>query len=104
MDDSLLAEFQAAFSVSGEVNDIRAPHPHYTLYKQKRDGFGDQEVRRKKLLEGQKARRRDCADYARRIAVGELLDDDEMEEGEDYDEVDAADTEVAQYTTYPHKF
>lgn len=89
MDDSLPTEFQSAFSISGEVNNIRAPHPHYTLYKQKRDGFADQEVRRRRLLEGQRARRRDYADYARRIAVGEVIEEDEMDEGGGYDEVDA---------------
>lgn len=88
MDDALLAEFHAVFSVSGEANDPRAPHPHYTLYKQRREGYGDQAERRRQLLEKQRLRRRDFADYARRIAEGETWEEEEKEEEGD-DEVDA---------------
>ena len=91
MDDSLLAVFQGAFSVSGEINDTYAPHPHYNLYKQKREGYGDQESRRRTILEEQKARRRDFSDYVRKVVDGEMLDEDEdeMEEGGGIDEVDS---------------
>lgn len=94
MDDSLLAEFHAVFSVSGEANDPRAPHPHYALYKQRREGYGDQEERRKQLLERQRLRRRDFADYVRRIAEGEMWE--EMEE-EDHDEVDMGTLKVGEH-------
>ena len=93
MDDSLLAEFQSALFVSSEVLDTRTPHPHYTLYKQRREGYGDQEVRRRKLLEEQKTRRRDFADHARKIVEGKGWEEEEesggdrMEEG-GFDEVD----------------
>lgn len=95
MDDSLLAEFQSAFSVSCEVNDTHAPHPHYALYKQKREGYGDQESRRKRLLADQRSRRNDLADYARRFAEGELWEeemDDKDEGSEGFDEVDTEQT------------
>ena len=92
MDDSLLAEFQSTFMIGGDVvTNTHGPHPHYTLYKQRGAGgtFGNQEERRKKFLEEQKARRKNYADYARRVVEGNLSDeeDDEMEEGA-FDEVD----------------
>lgn len=88
MDDTLLAEFQSTFLIGGEVLTTHGPHPHYTLYKQRGNGFGSQELRRKKFLEEQKTRRRNYADYARRVVEGDLLEeDDNMEEGA-YDEVD----------------
>ena len=93
MDDSLLADFHAVFSVSGEANDPHAPHPHYTLYKRRKEGYGDQEDRRRKLLEKQRSRRKDFADYARKIARGETWEE-EMEEGS-YDEVDTGAPEVS---------
>ena len=96
MDDSLLADFQSAFTVSGEVNDTRAPHPHYTLYKQRRDGYGDQEARRRKLLAEQRSRRRDYADYARKIVEGVPLEEEmEEDEGGGFDEVDSTPTDEA---------
>ena len=92
MDDSLLAEFQSTFMIGGDVvTNTHGPHPHYTLYKQRGAGgtFGNQEERRKKFLAEQKARRKNYADYARRVVEGNLSDeeDDEMEEGA-FDEVD----------------
>ena len=91
MDDSVLAQFQSTFLLSGQVNDPHTVHPHYTLYKAKKEGYGSQEARRRRFLEEQKSRRRDFADHARRIAEGEELADDndgEMDEGGDMDEVD----------------
>ena len=89
MDDSLLV----SFSVGTVINDTKAPHPHYVLYKQKREGYGDQETRRKKLLREQKLRREDYADYVRRIVNKEAWEEME-EEGEEergFDEVDKSD-------------
>ncbi len=90
MDDSLLAEFQSTFSVSDNFLDKWSPHPHPSLYKQKREGYGSQGARRTKLLEEQKTRRRNYADYARRVVAGETWEEDgeDMEE-EGLDEVDA---------------
>lgn len=89
MDDSLLAELQS-FSVGTVINDTKAPHPHYALYKQKREGYGDQEARRKKLLRQQKQRREDYADYVRRIVNREAYEEmeEEEEEGGGFDEID----------------
>ena len=91
MDDSLLAELQS-FSVGTVVNDTKAPHPHYALYKQKREGYGDQEARRKKLLREQKLRREDYADYVRRIVDKETWEEMEQEEEGGFDEVDKGDS------------
>lgn len=98
MDDALLAEFHAVFSVSGEANDPRAPHPHYTLYKQRREGYGDQAERRRQLLEKQRLRRRDFADYVRRIAEGEMWE--EEEDGKD--EVDTGTLKADERGTPDH--
>ena len=91
MDDSVLAKLQSTFLVGGDVHDTHTPHPHYALYKQRREGYGNQETRRKKSLEIQRSRRRDFVDYARRIVEGEVWEESgeggEMEEG-GYDEVD----------------
>ena len=89
MDDFLLAELQT-FSVGGDINDTKAPHPHYALYKQKREGYGDQEARRKKLLRQQKTRREDFTDYVRRIVDGEGWEEMEEEDVGGFDEVDTA--------------
>ena len=93
MDDSLLAEFQSTFLIGGDIVTAHGPLPHHTLYKQKGGGFGSQELRRKKYLEEQKLRRRNYADYARRMMEGELSggeEEDEMEEGA-FDEIDKGD-------------
>lgn len=93
MDDSLLAEFQSTFLIGGEVSDSRGPHPHYSHYKSKKQSYGDPEARRKKFLAEQQNKRRDFADHARRLAEGEELlveTDEEMDEGEEMDEVDSS--------------
>jgi len=91
MDDAVLAQFQSTFLIGGDVQDPRVHnHPHYALYKPKKEGYANQESRRKKFLEEQKTRRRDFADHARRIAEGDEITDesDEEMEGEGVDEVD----------------
>ena len=96
MDDALLAEFHSVFSVSGDVNAPHRPHPNFSsLYKQKRAGFGDQEARRRQQLDQQKSRRKDYADYVRRIVDGEEWEE-EMDEDDDGggDEVDMGDAKV----------
>lgn len=99
MDDGLLAEFQSTFLIGGDVLAAHGPLPHHSLYKQKGDGFGSQEARRKKFLEEQKIRRRNYADYARRVVEGDLSEeeDDEMEEGA-FDEVDKGAAEAKKET------
>ena len=92
MDDSVLAQFQSTFLIGGEVHENARPlHPHYTLYKAKGEAYGNQEARRRLFLEEQQKRRRNYADHARRIAEGEISeeesDDGGMEEG-GFDEVD----------------
>jgi snurportin-1 len=102
MDDSLLHQFHGFFSVGGDVNAPTRPHPTFSsLYKHKRAGFGEQETRRRRLLEEQRSRRRDHADYVRRIAEGEEweeeMGEEELEEEIDPDQVDdasAADADV----------
>ena len=78
--DQLLAEFQGSFSVAVDPNDPTKPHPRFSQYKFKREGYADQETRRKRMLDEQRTRRRDFSDYARKIIEGETSDD-EMEEG-----------------------
>lgn len=95
MDDSLLAEFHAVFSITGDVNAPNRPHPNYcSLYKQKRAGFGEQEARRRRMLEQQRTRRKDYIDYVRKIANGEEweeeMDEEVMDENQGgRDEVDS---------------
>ncbi len=95
MDDALLAELQTA-SISGDVHSAYSPHPHYSQYKQHKDGYTNQEVRRRKILQSQKSRRRDFMDYSRLIVEGveceipegdDVMDD--VMEGGGVDEVDA---------------
>ena len=79
--DQLLQSFQGTFTVSLDQNDPNRPHPRLCEFKFKREGYGDQETRRQRLLKEQKSRRQDYADYARRIVEGEIYSDDDMEEG-----------------------
>ena len=76
-----MAGFQGAFSVAVDPYDPSRPHPRFSQYKVKREGYGDQEARRKKALEEQCLRRKDFCDLSRRIVEGDLISDDEMEEG-----------------------
>lgn len=94
MDDSVLAQFQSTFLVSGEVNDPHKAHPHHSLYKFKKEGYGSQEARRHQFMSAQQSRRRDFADLARRIADGGEVSgesDGEMEEGGEADVSDEVD-------------
>ena len=95
MDDSLLYQFQGFFSVGGDVNAPTRPHPTFSsLYKHKRAGYGEQETRRRRLLDEQRSRRRDHADYVRKIAEGEEweeeMGEEELEEDIYPDHVDDA--------------
>lgn len=79
--DDILSSFQGAFSVATNPLDPSGPYPRLTQYKFKREGFADQEARRKKALQEQCLKRKNFADLSRRIVEGDLLSDDEMEEG-----------------------
>ena len=108
MDDSLLADFHAVFSVSSDVNAPTRPHPTYaSLYKQKRHGFGEQEARRRRILEDQRSRRRNYADYVRKIAAGEEweeeMEEDESGDDEERDEVDFHSKKVSSKSNHTTK-
>lgn len=82
--DDLLDVFQETFTVASDPLDSSRFIPtHSALYKVKRDGYGDQEARRRKALLEQAQRRKDFVDHSRRIAEGQPVeeDEDEMEEG-----------------------
>ena len=85
--DSLASNLESAFSVTHRPNDPNKPHPRFGMYKSKSEKFGNQEVRRKKILEIQKKRRDDFMGIARDIAIGNV-DPDEEEEEFDMDEGD----------------
>ena len=79
--DELVAGLQGSFLTSN-IYDPSRPHPRLFQFKEKRLGYGDQESRRAKVLEEQKSRRRDQANYARRIALGDMDDEEEdMDDG-----------------------
>ena len=82
MAEELLLQFQGAFAVSEEPNDTSAPHPRFSQYKQKRAGYADQAVRRARILEEQKCRRRDFAFLVRKIAEGDFSEEDGKKERE----------------------
>jgi snurportin-1 len=87
--EDLLAGFEGTLSVATDVYDVSRPHPRFSQYKIKREGYGDQEARRMKALEDQGKRRKDFFDHSRRIVEGHPVSEDEMDEGGGYDEVDS---------------
>lgn len=76
-------------TVSEEPNTTVAPHPRYSQFKQKSQGFGDQAHRRKELLKLQKEKRQKTFFQARGIIEGEIYEDDDMDGAGGEDEVDA---------------
>jgi len=80
--DELADSFAASFAVTNNPNDTNRPHPRFAQYKLKSSSIS-QEVRRKKLLEHQKARRDDLKNFARCLAAGDF---DEEKEDEDEEE------------------
>ena len=78
--EELSKQFYGSFAVAEDPNDPARPHPRFSQYKLKQEGYGDQDVRRKRMLEEQKDRRRDAIDFVRKIAEDQLWDDDDMEE------------------------
>ena len=81
--DDLVQQLAGSFHCASSPLSTCAPHPRLESYKQKGEGFGDQDRRRRKAIELQKKRRRDYIDLARRIAEGEEVSESEDEEGGD---------------------
>lgn len=80
--DDLVQQLAGSFHCAASPLSTSAPHPRLESYKQKGEGFGDQDGRRRKAIELQKKRRRDYVDLARRIAEGEEVSESEGEEGD----------------------
>merc|ERR1719445_2686330 len=85
--DELAESFAASFNVTNNPNDTNRPHPRFAQYKMKPSSIS-QEVRRKKLLEHQKARRDDLKNFARCLAAGDF--DEEKEDEEEEEEMDTS--------------
>ena len=94
--EDLAASFASSFNVTNYPNDTNKPHPRFSQYKMKSSSlsqvswldypasmsyFSIQDVRRKKLLEHQKARRDDFLNFSRGLSNGDL--EEEMEEDEE---------------------
>lgn len=78
--DDLVLQLAGSFHCASSPFSTSAPHPRLESYKQKGEGFGDQDRRRRNAIELQKKRRRDYIDLARRIADGEEVSESEDEE------------------------
>jgi len=85
--DDLADAFAGSFTVTNTPNDTNRPHPRFAQYKMKSSGM-NQEVRRKKLLEHQKAKRDDLMNHARALATGDF--DEEKDEDEEDDQMDTS--------------
>merc|ERR1719150_3184680 len=85
--DELADSFAASFNVTNNPNDTNRPHPRFAQYKMKTSSIS-QEVRRKKLLEHQKARRDDLKNFARCLAAGDF--DEEKEEEDEEEDMDTS--------------
>lgn len=79
MADDILQAFSAGLSVSKEKNDSTLLHPRFDDYKGRYFKSGDQAYRRGEVLERQKKKRFDAANYARKLAEGDL-EEEEFEE------------------------
>jgi len=83
--ESDLAEcFSASFNVTNHPNDTNKPHPRFAQYKIKSSSIS-QDVRRRKLLQHQRARRDDFMNLSRCLAEGDI-DEGEDEEDENEEE------------------
>jgi len=91
--DDLTASFATSFNVSNFPNDTNKPHPRFAQYKMK-SSPSSQDLRRKKLLEHQKARRDDFMNFSRCLADGDLDDEVDMEEEKEEEEEDMDTAEV----------
>ena len=91
--DDLTASFATSFNVSNFPNDTNKPHPRFAQYKMK-SSPSSQDLRRKKLLEHQKARRDDFMNFSRCLADRDLDDEVDMEEEKEEEEEDMDTAEV----------
>jgi len=78
-DDDLAKAFSIGFTVTKTENDTTLLHPRFDEYKGRYVRSGDQEYRRVEVLERQKKKRFDAANYARKLVDGDL-DEDEVDE------------------------
>jgi len=92
MDELILKLGGDQLAVSQEPNTTIAPHPRYSQFKQKSEGFGDQAHRRRQLLKLQQEKRQKTFFQARGIVEGEIFEDDDDMDGGDEDEIDAGKT------------
>ena len=94
-DDELSKAFSIGFNVTKtENNSSGLVHPRFDEYKGRYVRSGDQEFRRSEVLKRQKDKRFDAINYARKLADGEL-DEEEVDEAS----MDTQDTT----TTSPNK-
>lgn len=82
--DDLADCFAGSFNVTNSVNDTNKPHPRFSQYKMKSAGIS-QEIRRKALLDHQKAKRDDLINHARALASGDFNEEENDEEEEEMD-------------------
>lgn len=82
MAEDLAAVFSQKFLVTTDSNSTEAKHPRLDEYKEKNFKLGDQTYRRNEQLEHQKKKRFDAQNYARKLAAGDLQEEDV--ENEDY--------------------
>merc|ERR1719225_794139 len=85
--DDLSDCFAGSFTVTNSANDTNRPHPRFAQYKMK-NSSSNQEQRRQRLLDHQKAKRDDLINHARALATGDF--DEEKEEEEEEEEMDTS--------------
>jgi len=85
--DDLADCFAGSFNVTNAPNDTNRAHPRFAQYKMKNSG-SNQEQRRKRLLDHQRAKRDDLVNHARALAMGDF--DEEKEEEEEEEEMDTS--------------
>lgn len=78
-EDELSKAFSIGFSVTKSENNSSLVHPRFDEYKGRYYRSGDQANRRSEVLERQKKKRFDAANYARKLADGDL-EEEEVEE------------------------
>eukprot|EP00111_Clytia_hemisphaerica_P007626 TCONS_00022170-protein len=81
MSDNLSALFSSQFSVTKDENTTDGQHPRLCEFKERPINAGSQSKRRKDYLERQKSKRYDARNYARKLAEGDLDEDDANEIG-----------------------
>lgn len=72
MTDDMIQALSTGLSLNMEANDSSLLHPRFNSYKLHYVKSGDQANRRKAVLERQKKKRFDAANYARKLAEGDL--------------------------------